>query len=235
MPIAPDIFGASIVAVGSFNPRLITPAWLRRNGLIGSDDEAAVADDPEYLVSRQITRFKAGIFHVQVLENQLSLSVTGPVSPALRDLAVGVLTILAHCPVTAIGLNFSAHFKIERLDDFHKIGDALAPKDIWRKMFKGDDIDVGMQDVTVVVFPVARNEVRTTQDAKRISVQPSGQIRQGVYFLFNDHYEVKPKENDKLLPAEIAASIVEAHWETTNTEAVNVFDSVLAQALGESV
>jgi hypothetical protein len=43
MRIDPEIGGASIVLLGSFNPKIFQPYWMAKHGLI-SDDAAEVAD-----------------------------------------------------------------------------------------------------------------------------------------------------------------------------------------------
>src|SRR5262249_29642021 len=108
-----EITGASIIALGSFNPPLLSVDWFCSNGLVGQGDADAARARDDYVVTRQVTRFQTELAVLQVVENQLAVAAAGPVTPALADLVTSIFELLPHTPVSGIGLNFNAHYRIE--------------------------------------------------------------------------------------------------------------------------
>ena len=126
-----EIFESSIVVGGNFNPAIFSPYWMEKNNLIGSDVAKNALESPSLIITNQALRFETEWFVLQVLPQQFSLTSKGAIAPMMRDLAEQVFLLLPHTPVTAVGLNFQGHYKINTIEDYHKIGDTLAPKKIW--------------------------------------------------------------------------------------------------------
>ncbi len=226
-----EIFSSSIVVVGNFNPAIFSPDWLVRNKLIGEGDADATRGEDQKkrtIVSGQVTAFEADWFALQVLDNKFTLTNKSALSPALKDLAVGVFQLVPHTPVAAVGLNFMGHFKLTTTDEFHRVGDVLAPKDIWKDLYP-DEMS-GVADLTIRIQHGTRDKGAETNDEKRISVQPSDKIKGGIYLGYNDHHDVSVMKDD-LRPAERAATIIDTQWESAWQDAVRVFDSVLSKTL----
>ena len=115
-----EIFTSSVVAVGDFNPAIFSPDWLEGNKLIGKSDADTVRESKSMISSHQVTSFETKWFALQVLENRFSLTSKDALSPALKDLAVGIFQLVPHTPVTAVGLNFLAHFKLTSEEEYHR-------------------------------------------------------------------------------------------------------------------
>ena len=229
-----EIFTSAIVAVGDFNPAIFSPDWLERNRLIGKDDADTVREGGQgksLLVSHQVAVFETKWFALQVLENQFSLTSKDALSPAFKDLAVGIFQLVPHTPVTAVGLNFLGHYKLASEADYHRVGDVLAPKDIWKALYP-DDMP-GLADLTIRIQHGIRGEPLKTKDEKRIAIQPSDKIRFGAFLSYNDHHDVSSSDEDKLSPAERAANVIDSEWESSWQDAVRVFDGVLSKALSK--
>jgi hypothetical protein len=229
-----EILTSSIVAVGAFNPAIFSPDWLERNDLIGKGDADIVREGTEgksLLVSHQVAFFETKWFALQVLENQFSLTSKDALSPAFKDLGVGIFQLVPHTPVTAVGLNFTGHFKLASQDEYHRVGDVLAPKAIWQALYP-DELP-GLADLTIRIQRGGRGEQLKTKDEKRISVQPSNKIKFGVFLTYNDHHDVSASDADNLRPAERVASVIDSEWESAWRDAVRVFDGVLSAALGK--
>lgn len=227
-----EILTSAIIAVGDFNPAIFSPDWLERNNLIGKGDADTARERSQakpLLISHQVTAFETKWFALQVLENQFSLTSKDALSPAFKDLAVGIFQLVPHTPVTAVGLNFLAHFKLASEDEYHRVGDVLAPKDIWKYLYP--DESHGLADLTIRVQYVTRGEPVRTKDEKRISVQPSSQIKFGVFLSYNDHHDVSSGDVDTRRPAEQVATIIDNEWESSWKDAMRVFDGVLTMAL----
>lgn len=228
----PEVFGSSIVAVGAFNPAIFTPDWLERNKLIGEDDADAARQLSSLVVSQQVCQFETDWFSLQVLEDRFSLTSKGALTPALKDLAVGIFTLLAHTPITAVGLNFTGHYKLDSEKEYHKVGDVLAPKDIWDKLYPGENESAGMAELTIRIQPCSRGQVPKSGDEKRITVQPSGRLKSnGVFFAQNDHHAVVVQDEDTFTAAERTAQIIDLYWQSTWEESLRVFDGIISLAL----
>jgi hypothetical protein len=225
-----DIFSSSIVAVGAFNPAIFTPDWLERNNLIGTDDLDGARNDASLIVSHQVCAFETDWFALQVFEEQFSLTSKGPLTPAFADLAIGILSLVPHTPITAVGLNFLGHYRLASKDEYHRVGDVLAPKTIWNGLYPEKHATTGLVDLTMLIQRTDKSRNPVSGDEKRISVQPSTKVRCGVFFAYNDHHVVA-SSNDAVTAAEVASDTIALNWETSWQDAVRVFDGILSQAL----
>lgn len=225
-----DIFGSSVVAVGAFNPAIFSPDWLERNQLIGQDDSDNAKKTLSLIISQQVTVFETEWFAFQVLDNQFSLTSKGALTPAFKDLAVGILSLVPHTPITAIGLNFLAHFRLGTEAEYHKIGDVVAPKPIWNSLYP-DKNTAGLANLTIRIQDAERGQTPRSGNEKRISVQPSGKVKFGVFLSLNDHREIVETKDDGMTAAEQAAALIDSVWQNSWDDAVRVFDSVVSQAL----
>ena len=233
MAYTAEILTSSIVVVGAFNPAIFSPDWLERNDLIGQGDADAVREGSEgksLLVSHQVSVVETKWFALQVLETQFSLTSKDALSPAFKDLAVGIFQLVPHTPVTAVGLNFLGHFKLASEDQYHRVGDVLAPKDIWTALYP--DESPGLADLTIRIQRGTRGEPPKSKDEKRISLQPSNKIKFGIFLAYNDHHDVASGDGEPR-PAERVATVIDSEWETAWQDAVRVFDGVLSKALGK--
>lgn len=232
MAYTADILTSSIVVIGDFNPVIFSPDWLEKNKLIGESDASKAREGSqgrETIISRQVTTFETEWFTLQVLENKFTLTSKGVLSLSFKDLAVGIFQLVSHTPVKAIGINFIAHFKLSSWEEQHKIGDAIAPKDIWDSLFK--DTFAGLEQIVIRIQQGSRDKVVDTKDEKRITVQPSRLFKYGVNLSFNDHHEFSTSEENDLTPAEQVAMIIDEQMDSTQKDAVRVFDQVLSKTL----
>ena len=207
MAHSPELFSSAIIAVGRFNPAIFSPDWLERNGLLGKDDADTVREGTQgesLLISQQVAAFETKWFALQVLTNQLSLTSKDALSPAFKDLAVGILQLVPHTPVAAVGLNFLAHFKLASEAEYHRVGDVLAPKSIWQALYP--DEFPGLANLTIRIQHGSRSEPSRSKDQRQISVQPSPKFKFGVHLSYNDHHDVSDKSDaDNLTLAERVA------------------------------
>jgi hypothetical protein len=225
-----EIFTSSIVIVGDFNPVIFTPDWLERSQLIGEGDAIDAREGThgrKLVVSHQITTYETEWFAIQVLENQFSLTSKGVLSPAFKDLASGIIELVSQTPVRAIGLNFIGHYKLASVEDYHKVGDVIAPKNVWSELYP--EFHAGMEVLTIRYQHGTREEPSDIKDEKRITIQPSRQVKNGVSMLLNDHHDIQP--SDDILPAENARAIIDDLWEAVWAEATEKFSKTLDLAL----
>jgi hypothetical protein len=226
-----EIFTSAIVVVGDFNPAIFTPDWLEKTALIGGGDADAARESKSLLVSHQVSNLETKWFALQVTENRLSLTSKDVVSPAFKDLAVGIFQLVPHTPIAAVGMNFLGHYKLAGDDDYHRVGDMLAPKDIWKALYP-DEMQ-GLQVLTIRVQRGTRAEPLKSRDEKRISVQPSERVKCGVFLSYNDHHAVGTSDDESLRPGERVAAIIDGQWESSWQDALRVFDGILSSTLGK--
>ena len=231
MTSSAEIFSSAIIALGAFNPAIFSPDWLERNNLLGKEDAEAAREHKSLVVSHQVTVFETEWFAIQVLENQFSLTSKGALSPAFQDLAVGILTLVPHTPVTAIGLNFMGHYRLNSESDWHKFGDVIAPKKIWKELFQEDKYEPGIADLTMLIQEGQRGQEIKSGDQRHISIQPSSKIKYGVFLSYNNHRVVTANEGDNKTAAECAARIAEVDWNSAWDDAVNVFEGPISKSL----
>lgn len=232
MAYTAEILTSAIIVVGDFNPAIFSPDWLEGNKLIGKGDADMVREKSQgksLIVSHQVAAFETKWFALQVIDNQFSLTSKDALSPAFKDLAVGIFQLLPHTPVTAVGLNFMAHFKLASEDEYHKVGDILAPKDIWTKLYP--DHAAGLADLTIRIQAGTRGKPLKMKDERRITLQPSNKLKFGVFLAYNDHHDVSTPSEDNQKPAERVATIIDKEWETSWKDAVRAFDGLLSMAL----
>lgn len=224
-----EIFGSAVVVVGSFNPPIFTPDWLANHNLIGNED-ADKARQGAIVITRQLSRFETDWFIFQVTEEQFSITSNGALTPSIKDLAIGALSLLPHTPVRAVGVNFFAHYKITNVDEAHKVGDALVPKDIWKQVFPGENRSVGMVDATVVVEPYKRGDKPKSRDKKQLSVQPSAKVPGGIFLSYNDHHEMASETGEKP-SVDWCLQQIEDHWQPIWEDSKRVFEGIIEHAI----
>lgn len=228
-----EIFNSAIVAVGSFNPAIFTPEWLEKHNLIGSDDADVARESDRFVVSHQVTLIETGWFSLQVVDDQLALTGKGVLSPALRDLAVGIFLLLPHTPVKAIGLNFFGHYKITTQDAYYRFGDVFAPKDIWKDLFPDENESAGLLNLAIVVENHKRGDAARNGDQKRISIQPSSMIKYfGIHLSYNDHREAATVGSDGG-SADWVCGVIESNWDDSWSDSQRVFSGLINKSLGE--
>lgn len=181
--IPTSLDGMSIVVVGRFNPSIFSPAWLRLHNLIGAREakEAEIS-----VIVPPAAVFSTDWLNVDVTEDRLVLSTTMVQEfQQLRDVAVGVLTVLAETPVSLLGVNRELHWPVATAEAFHDFGDALVPKDFWEEFLHLP----GTSDLTI-------ESVRTDewQGSVQVTVQPSVRVQQGVYARVNHHLDLVRRE-----------------------------------------
>lgn len=238
------IDGLSIVLRGNFNPAIFSPAWLLYQKLIGRD-EFDNADTE--LITNKVATFSAAWATVQVTEDRLQIStIELDEFERVRDLVVGVLNVLPHTPIAALGVNREIHVAIDDSDVWHSIGDQLVPKIHWAMLNLP-----GMRSLAVEGARPDLYEGRVV-----VQVEPSLRVAQGIYLAHNDHFELKRrnkiltsrreladygKESDiadaSESKSEMAREILVQHWGESMDRAVAAFgvlQSLIRTSKGES-
>jgi len=194
------IQGVSIVQLGNFNPAIFHPSWFAAHNLLRTEEADASTIN---IVHPDVASFKTEWLEVNIVRERLQIgTVQESYYEALRDLAVGILGLLSHTPIRAMGINRDFHFNLVTEDLWNRLGDRLVPKGDWNSLLKKP----GMQDVTV-----EGNRTDGLKGYLRVTVQPSAQVKFGVFIGVNDHYVLKAEEKETD-GADKARTILSERW-----------------------
>lgn len=221
MPQLPDPTNEeiSVVLIGSLNPAIFHPEWFVRQGLLprGEADRAATI-----VVSPQVANVRFLDFGLQVLPNRLSVqTIDVSKAPRIHDFVIGILTKLPHTPISAAGLNQVLHVPTEGEASWHKIGDALAPKEpIWHELYKSPGLlNISIQDPRQGRFPGYVN----------IAVQPSPLIPHGLMVSSNIELQI----TDQVGSAPKVVNFIQTEWSNAIQEAKRVTEFIFRKILWE--
>jgi hypothetical protein len=221
MSFEPRIAGVEVVLIGSFNPAIVQPYWLALNNLI----RAAEAEEATVnIIAAEVSQFTAGIFNVQCTTNRFSIGGERKDFAALVDLMVNILKLLPQTPVTHLGLNFTAHFELLTEEAWHKVGDTLAPKDLWEKVFEARP---GMRRLQV---QSARSEGEPAGN-QLITVEPSMRFKNAVFFSWNDHYDIQLDGKQPGLTTDVAIGLLSERAEASEAKGFEAFGQILKSVL----
>ncbi len=212
-----------VVAVGSFNPAIVTPDWLVRRGLISDSEGEECLSKMQALVQEGLMAFDATWFSLRLVQNQFILSTTSGVTPRLRDLAVGIFSLLPETPLTAIGLNFVADLQFDSEDEYHRFGHFLAPKKVWNDLYP--TFNAGLATLTIALDNSKREGVLDAMpksEQRRFTMQPSNTVSpHAVHIAFNHHYPIDEKNG-----ARDGLQIISSQWDLDQDEAEKAFDQL---------
>lgn len=174
-PLLDDVV---VVVVGSFNPAIFHPAWIAAQGLVPLQE----AEQAEVsLIASSIAQFRCGAVTLEVTQQRLVASTSERASVlVMRDLVVGILSVLEHTPVSKCGINRLMHFGVSSEEVWHRIGHAVVPKSI----FAGCIDEAGTRSVTI-----EGRRPGSSARYMRVKIEPSLRVRPGVFFDFNEHFE----------------------------------------------
>jgi hypothetical protein len=162
-PVSEDF---NVVLLGSFNPAIFHPEWFVRHKLFSEEALATAQIDA---VTRDVAQFTLKNMKLSCDNSRLSMSVTSMAYvETLLDALSGMLGLLSHLPITAVGLNNNAVFNLDSEDRWHRIGHQLAPKEL---VWDGLCEKPGMQSLsiqspvswdhslmeTITVYPIVTN------------------------------------------------------------------------------
>lgn len=125
-----EIRGISIVFLGDFNPIIFQPSWFVSENLMtkAESDSADVQ-----IVHADVTNFQLTWIWVSVTRDRAQFTCTAqPYFERVVGVTCNVFELLRHTPVRVLGINHEAHFRAPSIEKWHELGDALAPKSLWK-------------------------------------------------------------------------------------------------------
>ncbi len=192
MLIEPEAKFVSIVLLGSFNPTIFNPDWLFRNELI---TEAEFDTSQVEFVHPQISHIRTDWLDLQVEPERL-VARTSEIPIQLRDLVFRVFgEKLPHTPIRMMGINLEVHFSVGSAEERTRIGQLLAPPDIWGEWSKGIRAGDGKSQGGLRSLSIQQSVFDWDRPNGFVvaTVEPSNLIKKfsGIMMRVNDHYEVQ--------------------------------------------
>ncbi|VEN73319.1 conserved hypothetical protein [Candidatus Desulfarcum epimagneticum] len=211
----PEIQGLSIVFIGTFNPKIFSPLWFSSEKLIRKQ-EAEQAQNQ--LIHPDVVSFNLDWLALQVTRDRFSAGTTKePYEEILRDLVLGTFKLLRHTPLTQMGINWERHFRIDSVEKWHRIGHALAPKNIWNNLLDNP----GLTRLSIGEAP-RRDGLK---GKITVGVAPSPRVQPGIFIDINDHVEVQDTGNT--LGADEIINVLENRWEDSSTRSNDIISGLL--------
>jgi len=213
MGLKPDIEGISIVLVGAMNPQIFTPMWFAEYELVRkSEAEAAEIQ----IVHPEVAALKMGEFSIQIFRDRAHFTTTQPhLYAALRDLVFGTFQLLNHTPVTALGINYDAHFPrpADRSD-----------RAVWSEHF----VPLKPFDGLVKAPSLISTSVRGARPDDEpgfvgLKIEPSTRVVDGVYVNINDHFDLP--EGTKRNGAK-AVDLLQEHFPSSHERSTRIAAAV---------
>lgn len=206
----------SIILVGGFDPRRFQPQWFRAEKLLG-ECEAEHADIR--IVHPDIADWSTEWFDLQVTANRFAvIAKVESRAESLRDLVVGTFGLLEQTVTTALGLNRTMHYDVGGEQNWHRVGDSLAPKELWRPHLTKRP---GMR--TLQIEETQRADGLTGKAV--VTVQPSQKYKHGVYFDVNNEIHADSEAGTPYF-----LKVIGGHWERLLDEARKMAEDVLQKA-----
>jgi len=179
MQTSPQLEGITIVLLGQFNPAIFQPAWLAAEKLV-RPQEAESAE--VQLIHPEATVMRLEWLQLHVVRDRFQVgTIQSPYFEPLRDLIIGVFSLLNHTPLVALGINHEYHFRLDSEQQWHALGNRLAPKSDWSLLNKP-----GLRSL---VIEGQRDDGFDGYIV--VKVEPSPRYEHSIYVEVNDHYELR--------------------------------------------
>ncbi|MFN0154162.1 MAG: hypothetical protein ACKVUT_07260 [Gaiella sp.] len=127
----------SIVVIGEFNPSTFHPSWFGARELLPAELVETALEGIQ-AVKNELLVFEAGWLSFQALPGRISFTSRESASHLeLRDLALGTLSLHGETSAESLGLNRDSRYRVDTVDEWHAVGDRVAPNEPWAALTDG--------------------------------------------------------------------------------------------------
>lgn len=178
----------STVILGNFNPGMFQPEWFCRQNIISKEDADFARDTNSpspLIVTPQFTTFRTSQLAIQIEENRFEVKAEKEPLLTMIDFIMKTFENLGSYQITAFGFNYIAHYKVDTMEIFHRIGDKLAPKTYWESLLE-DEIR-GVQRKSGLSLLQMKKMKKDSEDYILFTLQPSPIFHPGFMLGCNDH------------------------------------------------
>ena len=197
----------SIVAVGALNPAIFQPAWFAAEGLITSGEAQAAKVQ---IISAQAAFFQVDWLNVRVLPDRFVVSTENEAFyPHLRDLVASSFSKLVHTPISALGINYSCHFRFEDATQWNHISNELVPKFRWSTLLDSPEMGSLTMGSSRLAGPKGHLQIR---------IEPSVRVENGIFIDINHHFDV----NEDGIGCRAMLNVLLEEWSNSSKEYKNI-------------
>ena len=228
MRIQPEVDIASIVLIGSFNPRIFRPEWFRATEIIGIEEAEAAKIQ---IIHEAISVFSLDWAQIRVEQNRFAIDVQDPPLIRAHDLVLKIFSeFLIHTPIHQMGINRVVHFSVGDFNTRDKIGKLLAPHDPWGEwgtkiVGSNPQLHGGMR--ALLMSQLEREDgYRGSINARVEPSQRPSLTLTGIYMEVNDHFVIG--EADQITGSVEAMAILESQWLASMQRSEGIIDQIMA-------
>ena len=182
----------SIVVLGSFNPEMFQPQWFQRQEIISQEDADFAIDQNSsvpLIITPQLTLFRTPQMTVQIDAKRFEVKADKEPLISLIDFVTKTFENLGSYNIRAFGFNYIANYKVKSIEEYHKIGDALVPKEYWKECLQeevtGNDRQSGLE------FLRMKKQKKDSKGYILFALQASPYIQNAFMLSCNDHNVVE--------------------------------------------
>ncbi|MBP6721942.1 MAG: hypothetical protein KA239_06460 [Bacteroidia bacterium] len=205
----------SVVLIGDFNPVIFQPAWLANKSLI-RESEAEKAEIE--VIHNELNRFSLEWVEIEIAKNRCEFRSSKVAHfPLVRDLIVGIFSILQETPIKSFGMNHLYDLSLGTVQRYHAFGEALTPLNLWATtLSKARLLDLQILEEDVSNAKNGRKRIQITPT-------PNSTIGFGVLISINNHFELnKPAHS-----ANEHIALLKENWETSFLDARHIINEML--------
>lgn len=195
--------------IGSLNPAIFTPDWLRFHEIIEVDEQKEAQIE---IIHQAISKFTISEIRFSIERHRFIISSEAhEMSEIFNIVSKTFGEILPHTPLTAVGINYEEEFVLENADTRNTIGRQLAPLDPWGEW--GQDLPNSDPKLNGGLASLTMAKVHSRTPFENISsftVRPSSKAdvaQEGVVLSSNNHFG-NSKENADMGQKEINEKIL---------------------------
>ena len=214
---------ASVVVMGSFNPLIFQPEWLKENDIIGPKEADAAREAGVEVIHPQLVILNlSSSLRLEVHLNRFMIQSREAPTVVARDFALKCFRLLSHTPVTQVGLNFGTVFRANNREAWDAFGDALAPKAHW-KAFLGDDMT--KRSGGLMAMHMQKNHRSDKMmGVQNVQIGVPDILNRETLIAFNDHFELLAETSSERMA--LLIEILEERWDSSEKEAAAITTSL---------
>ena len=217
---------ASIVLLGSFNPRIFHPEWLINRQIVDSwnyNEETMICVPDFAQVHLPDSRTLSVYINRFILESTLASN-----NLALADLATNIFVRLSETPLEKLGMNYSATIRLRNQESWRNFAKDFAPISPWKdacsylqsELTDSQEKEIGLWSITMH-FP----RPDELEGFLRPKIEVASSEERTLAFSINNHVELDQVETSG------AMKILSEHWENSLLIAEQLIEKMMNNQL----
>ncbi|WP_429186971.1 hypothetical protein [Aeromonas veronii] len=228
----PEIIHVTIVLIGNFEPKNISPGWLAYHKLVDRETAANVKD---VVVSDELSQIIFDWGAVVIDRNRLQISTKVDPIIKIKDFALSLIGAMFNAlPILKFGINYQHHYMFSHVDR-EKLGIALSPRKAWGAW--GDKLtnNIGGKNTpyTNGLFSITMTQGAGLLDREdgsvNVNVTLSDLITGGVKISVNDHFDLGDEKT--IFDSEKAYTTIERVFDASLDNSNKIINGIIEATL----